>query len=75
MTSPRLLLEVSGENDRKVFWKFIDVPFLKPVCQFEDGMEIYSSITETEASEGFEKYVKQRALQIQNSFERNLVTN
>ncbi|MBC7384181.1 MAG: DUF4288 domain-containing protein [Bacteroidia bacterium] len=67
--------EVSGENNRKVFWKFIDVPYLSQVNEFTDGMELYSCIHESDAGDGYEKYIKLKALQLQNSFERNLVSN
>ncbi|MDP1725678.1 MAG: DUF4288 domain-containing protein [Bacteroidota bacterium] len=63
--------EICSENSRKIFWKFIDIPFVKALNEFVDGMEIYSCIKETETNEGYENYVKLRAQQIQNSFEKN----
>lgn len=66
--------EISNDDLRKVYWKFIDIPYLKALQEFEDGMEIYSCIKEAEATDGYENYVKQRAQQIQNTFEKNGVT-
>ncbi len=66
--------EVNGENEKIIFWKFVDVPFLKPVHSFKDGMELYSCIHECDREEDYEKYVKRKAIDIQNAFERNTVT-
>lgn len=64
--------EVTHESGSSILWKFIDVPYLKEIESFEDGHELHSSVLEKEPSEGYEKFVKARASELQTSIEMGL---
>jgi hypothetical protein len=64
--------EVKHESGSSILWKFIDVPFLKEITSFEDGLELHSAVLEKEASEFYEKFIKARASELQSSIELGL---
>lgn len=56
--------EVDHESGRGIFWKFVDVPYLKMLDTLEDGTELYSCISERDIDDHYEGYVKKRAHEI-----------
>ncbi len=64
--------EIKHENGTSILWKFIDVPYLKEITSFEDGLELHSSVLEKEPSEAYEKFIKARASELQTTIEVNL---
>jgi hypothetical protein len=56
--------EDSFFNDQrnKVKWEFVNVAEIVPVKKFEDGMEIYSHIHETEEAEPYIHTIHQKAI-------------
>ncbi len=65
--------EVDHESGNGIFWKFIDVPYLKIIEAFEDGAELYSCISEREKDDNYEAYIKSRAAELQTNFQQQLV--
>jgi hypothetical protein len=57
-------------NDRNntVKWEFINVSEVIPLSTIADGMELYSSIHETEEANSYIHYVHQKAIFIRNEF-------
>jgi hypothetical protein len=64
---------VDHESGKNIHWKFIDVPYLKEIESMEDGVELYSCITEREKEDSFERFVKARASQLQQHIEQQLI--
>ncbi len=64
--------EVTHESGSSILWKFIDVPFLKEIASFEDGLELHSSVLEKEPSENYERFIKARAAELQSAIEIGL---
>jgi Domain of unknown function (DUF4288) len=51
-----------------VNWKFIDVADLYPLQGAEDNAQIYSLTHETNDSNGFIQFIRQKAMMIQTNF-------
>jgi hypothetical protein len=64
--------EVDHESGNSIFWKFVDVPFLKIIENLADGDELYASISEHEKDDNYEAYIKSRAADLQMNFQQQL---
>ena len=65
--------EADHESGNGIFWKFVDVPYLKLIESFEDGEELYSSISEREMEDNYESFVKSRAAELHLNFQQQSV--
>ena len=55
-----------NEKNQLVQWKFLNVPELFEMGQFQDGMEIYSRIQEAEDGDSYQDFINAKALRISN---------
>lgn len=64
--------EVSHESGTGIYWKFIDISYLKLIVNLSDGQELFSCIHEFDAEDNYERFIKTRAEEIQLSFDQTL---
>ncbi|HEY0656375.1 MAG TPA: DUF4288 domain-containing protein [Chryseosolibacter sp.] len=57
-----------NDKNNQVKWEFINVSEVVPLSKFEDGMELYSNIHETEEASSYIHCVHQKAIFIRNEF-------
>jgi hypothetical protein len=60
-----------NDQNNTVKWEFINVTEVMPLKKFEDGMELYSNIHETEEAKSYIHCVHQKAIFIRNEFVAN----
>jgi hypothetical protein len=57
-----------NENNKMVNWKFIDVADLYPLQGVKDGEQVYALTHETEDSDSFIQFIRQKSMLIQTNF-------
>jgi hypothetical protein len=57
-----------NDHNNTVKWEFINVSEVVPLTSIEDGMELYSSIHETDEAKSYIHCVHQKAIFIRNEF-------
>lgn len=57
-----------NKNNDVIKWKFIDINGLYSLQELQDGEQIYSQTHETEHSESFINFIREKAMLIQTNF-------
>ncbi|MDZ4666737.1 MAG: DUF4288 domain-containing protein [bacterium] len=65
--------EVVTDMGHGLFWKFVDVPYLKELKSMLDGEELYSCVSERDQSDHYASFIKKRAQEIQERVEQSVI--
>ncbi len=58
-----------NDQRNRVKWEFVNVAEIVPLGKLEDGVELYSSIHETEEATNYIRCIHQKAIFIRNEFQ------
>lgn len=58
----------TNAKNKQVSWKFIDVTELYPLQDVKDGDQLYASTHETDDSDSFIRFTRQKSILIQTNF-------
>ena len=58
----------NNSRNKQVNWKFIDVTELYPLQDVKDGDQLYASTHETDDSDAFIRFTRQKSILIQTNF-------